>query len=106
VSFYQNHGWRDRISREESQLIHCQKRAKQRYGIELTPELYQQWIDAIQDKEPGIWKRALGRESLRLTHFAITHGEIEVPVVYDRQTKTIKTILPESGLLGPNTSGA
>ena len=102
MSFYANHGWRDRISRGDSQFIHCQKRAKERYNIELTKALYQQWIDAIQGTNLEIWKRSLGRESGRLTHFAITHGDIEVPVVYDRKTKTIKTVLPESGLHGPN----
>lgn len=101
MSFYQNYGWRNRVSREESQFSHCRRRAKERYGIEMTREMYERWIAAIQDREAGIGKRPLGKESHRLTHFAITHGDIEVPVVYDRETKTIKTVLPESGLLGP-----
>lgn len=101
MSFYRNHGWRERIPREKSQFAHCQRRARQRYGIELTEDLYRAWIDAIQGRNNAIRRRPLGKESLRLTHFAIAHGDIEIPVVYDRKTKTIKTVLPESGLLGP-----
>jgi hypothetical protein len=102
MSFYANHGRRrETDDKGEAQRRHARKRARERYGIDLDDELLAAWVAAIQDKNPSITVRPLGRESTRLTHFAVTHDDIEVPVVYDKQRKQIVTVLPESGLLGP-----
>lgn len=85
----------------EAQYFHSKSRARERYGIHLSRNVYNAWIRAIQDKEPDITVRKLGRESNTLTHFAISWDGREIPVVYDRKRKTIKTVLPESGLTGP-----
>ncbi|HET6495316.1 MAG TPA: hypothetical protein VFH61_08140 [Thermoleophilia bacterium] len=102
MSFYANHSSRrETDDKVEAQRRHARRRAQERYGINLDNELLIAWVSAIQGQNPAVPVRPLGRESTRLTHFAITHGDIEVPVVYDKQRKQIVTVLPESGLLGP-----
>ncbi|HUU58862.1 MAG TPA: hypothetical protein VMZ50_04915 [Phycisphaerae bacterium] len=100
MSFY-----RPRMDREESQYRHARRNARGRWGIDLTRELYDAWVAAIQNRNKGVGVRSLGRETRTRTHFAVEHDGREIPVVYDRERGTIATVLPESGLLGPKEEG-
>ena len=107
MSFYANEARkkqrRDPTGKPIAQRKHAQRRARERWGINLTDALYNAWVAAIKGDRRDIERRCLGRETNTLTHFAITHDDREIPVVYDRKTKHIATVLPESGLLGPAT---
>jgi len=92
---------RHKEEKSDAQYFHSKGRARERYGIHLSRNVYNAWIKAIQGLDDTITVRPLGQESRSLTHFAISWGGQEIPVVYDRNRKTIKTVLPLSGLNGP-----
>jgi len=80
-----------KLTKSQSQRIHAKKRATQRYGIELNKEKHKDLVSRIQNNKDVIF---LEKQSNRISVFAILQGSIWVPVVYDRERKTIVSFLP------------
>lgn len=82
--------------KENSQRIHCIKRIKERIGLKITDQDYEHIVSCIRnDKESDMFKYKFVRpQSNRLSIYEITFtGKIPVNVVYDKQRKTIVTVL-------------
>ena len=73
------------------QKEHAIRRARERYGLEVS---VQEYNEACQRICEGRWIKHLEDESLRLTHYLVELAGKQVPVVFDRHRKTIVTVLP------------
>lgn len=78
-----------------SEFRHAQKRALERYGIELNKDRYMQLCKQVQENQG----KYLGKQSLRLSVWRIetqnTAGEqISSVVIYDKSRHRIVTFLP------------
>lgn len=81
---------RNRISKAIAQKHHAQKRARERYGIELNHNRYSQIIYDIQNDNA----KFIRRQSHRVSIFSIEIEGKECVVVYDRLRKTLASFLP------------
>ena len=84
---------RKRPSKRISNRIHARKRAKQRFGMNLTKELESRIVKRIQagHTEP------LGKQSnTRSLHLVEVDG-VTMRVAYDRSRSSLVTILPVKG---------
>jgi len=82
---------RPRGRKENAQKQHAGLRAGVRYGVTLSPAENAQLVERIQKRE-GV--EFLERQSKRVTVWLLAHDGVEIPVVYDKQRKTIVTVLP------------
>ena len=84
-----------RPSKARSQRDHFKRRVQQRYGVTIDKRLYRDIIERIQRGEAV----PIEKQSLRLTVFGVTieaEGEVvDMRVVYDRDRKTLVTVLPK-----------
>jgi hypothetical protein len=83
------------LSKAASEFRHAQRRAKERYGIELNKDRYMQLCTQVKDGKG----QYLGKQSLRLSVWRIDaqddSGKAVRPVViYDKQRHRIVTFLP------------
>jgi hypothetical protein len=82
----------DPASKERAEYEHSKRRALERYKIDLTPQLYQ---ELCRDVRRQSWNVTfLGRQTNRLTVWAILHVQQRLLVVYDKQRHRIVTFLP------------
>ena len=81
--------------KENAQRQYAGLRAGVRYGVTLSPVENEQLVERIQKRE-GV--EFLERQSKRVTVWLINHDGAEIPAVYDKQRKTIVTVLPPSYL--------
>lgn len=85
-----------RRSKAKCQEKHARSRALERYALDLSGEDLLDMVAQIQDGRGTF----IMRQSHRVSLFAVTvRGEL-VPVVYDRNRKTIVTVLPRAGYIG------
>jgi hypothetical protein len=80
------------MDKKESQRIHATLRAMERHGIALNKQARRQ---AIKDIQTGRAK-FLWRTSLRVTAWEVSLDGKNVRVVYDRQRKSLVTVLPDA----------
>lgn len=80
------------IARQEAQEVHFCRRAKQRFGIKLTPERYRHLIRKVQDNLPGT--KFLYHQPPDRTVWRIRAGGQPIRVVYDHRTDRLVTCLP------------
>lgn len=78
--------------RRRRQRVHTIRRLRERYGLEFTSREYKELCNAIRNDESSR-VRFITRYSLRLTVHAITLGDKEVFVVYDKERHSIATVL-------------
>jgi hypothetical protein len=77
-------------SKLHNERRHAKIRAAQRYGLTLNRHQYR----AIVDKIRGAKAQFLGRESARLTHWAVEWEGRTLHAVYDSKRHAIVTFLP------------
>lgn len=80
------------LSKSRSQFLHAQKRAEERYQLQLTSEVKDDIVSQIQY---GLAPK-LENQSNRIATYAVTMSNSSVPVVYDNMRKSIVSFLPES----------
>jgi len=75
---------------------HARKRAMERYGMELTEPLYNEFCNWIKTGDP----RAvfLEKQSLRVSLWAFRHKEQWLPIIYDKVRHTLVSVLPQEVL--------
>jgi hypothetical protein len=77
------------MTRAEKQQRHAQKRAKERFNAELTPEYYDKLVQRIQTGKAEF----VARQSNRVTLWRMyVHGK-EAIVVYDKKRSKVVTLL-------------
>lgn len=78
------------FGKARAQRLHAQRRARERFGISLSNRMYGEWIRMIQEGTAIF----VDRQSQRLTRWRVPINEEEsVVVVYDRNRKSIVTVL-------------
>jgi hypothetical protein len=86
---------RVRGKKENAQRLHAGLRAGVRYGVTISPQENELLAERIQKRDEVEF---LERQSKRVTVWLVKHEGKEIPVVYDKQRKTIVTVLPPSYL--------
>lgn len=81
-------------TKARNQYKHTQRRFKQRYAIRLSKDEYIAMCAQVRKNKARFIKRV----SNRVTLFWVEFEDMEYPVVYDRQRKTIATVLLRSHL--------
>lgn len=76
-------------SKAKAQKSHAKRRASERLGVELNKEGYRALVAQIRDGRA----KFLERQSLRVSLFAVDVAGSPAVAVYDRQRKTIATLL-------------
>lgn len=84
------------MKKEKSQLIHAQRRCRERYGLTLGTKAYDDLCGKLQDG--GADCVFLEKQSNRISLFAVWYEDEWVPVVYDKIRHTIATFLPKEAL--------
>jgi len=82
------------MSKKKAQQRHARKRFAERYGVVFDPRLERDFIQIIQSGDA----RFVEKQSNRVSLFDITMGEEVFRVVYDKERKTIVTVLPKEAL--------
>jgi hypothetical protein len=82
---------RVRGKKENAQRLHAGLRAGVRYGVTISPQENELLAKRIQTRDEVEF---LERQSKRVTVWLVKHEGKEIPVVYDKQRKTIVTVLP------------
>lgn len=82
--------------------VHTKRRMSERFGKQINRRDIQAMVRAIQTFAGSNVQSAkfVDRQSNRVTRWFVKHDGSWLPVVYDRNRRTIVTILPE-GALGP-----
>jgi hypothetical protein len=78
-----------------SEYIHASKRAKERYDLELTPELENRFVNKIKKGRGEFVKRY----STNRTEWRLLHEGFYYRVIYDKLRKRIVTFLPIQGVV-------
>ncbi len=79
------------FTKHKAQILHAKKRAKERLGIDLTPDMRQRLIRDIQ-KGHG---RFLYRQSGRISVWEVWVAGKRATVIYDSDRHSIVTFLPK-----------
>ena len=79
----------------KAQRRHAKTRALQRYDLDLSREDLEELVRQIQLGKAEF----ILRQSCRVSFFAVELRGQKFPVVYDKQRKTIVTVLPCEGYL-------
>lgn len=88
-----------RNKKKTAQMRHAQRRACERYDIELTKEVHDFFIRAIRSKD--LTKAVkLWQQSIRVAIYKVRFETRWIPVVYDKQRVQIVTFLPIEALEG------
>jgi hypothetical protein len=80
-------------ARARRQRHHARERAKERYGIELGKHKQHEIVDMIQRRQTT--PRPDLRRSNRFGIHDVTYNGQELRVVFDRNLKTLTTVLPK-----------
>ena len=70
--------------------IHAKRRALQRHGVDINRATLRDIVAQIQSGRA----RFLGRDSLRTSRWRVAAAGRPMTVVYDRERKTVVTVLP------------
>jgi hypothetical protein len=81
--------WRFDMDKKKSQFIHAQKRLIKRHSILPSKNLFNEWVKSIQNGKAEFIDRQLNR----LTRWLVEYDNKKIPVVYDKERKSIVTIL-------------
>ena len=87
-------------ARARRQRHHARERAKERYGIELGKHKQREIVDMIHKRQTT--PRSDLRKSKLFGVHDVTYKGQELRVVYDRNLKTLTTILPKAAENGSN----
>lgn len=79
-------------SKSSQQRKHLKRRLYERYGAQLTEELYVAWRMLIR----GGRAKLKDQQSLRVCIYEVPLGDKMVEVVYDKLRHTIVTVFPEA----------
>ena len=75
----------------EAERIHCKMRFMERYGIEFSRNMRREFERLIQSFQTNLIRKQSNRVSI---HDILYEGRV-FRVVYDRNRKTVVTVLPE-----------
>lgn len=78
-----------RRSKLLNQRIHAKRRAEERFGLKLNRDDYRELVLKIR----GGKAEFLGRESLRLTHWAVEWSGQSMHAVYDSKRHNVVTVM-------------
>ena len=78
-------------TKAKSQVVHAQRRALERYGLNVNEKTNRQFVNMIQAGKATL----LQKQSLRVAKYRIEFEEKTYIVIYDRKRKTIVTFLPD-----------
>lgn len=81
-------------AKKKSQYQHTQRRAWERYGLTVGPKTYDEMVQKIQGQDCVF----LQKQSNRVSMFAVKIDEQWIPVIYDRDSHSIVTFLPQQAL--------
>lgn len=70
-------------------LLHAAERARERYGLELTPSDVEELARRIQHRQA----RRLARETHTRSTYAVHYRGVELKVVYSHSLRTVVTVL-------------
>lgn len=93
------------IAKADAQRLHAIKRAEERLQQTWTLEDVAICVNRIRSDQKEKWAKYKGtavllrRQSRRVSIWAVRHRDVWSPMVYDRDRKTIVTILPIEGLV-------
>jgi hypothetical protein len=76
------------------QNAHARKRAEERFGIQLTKTVRREILAQIHSGKA----RLIIRHSWSRATFGVKVGDQEIPVIYNKSTKAIVTVLPPEEL--------
>jgi hypothetical protein len=79
------------VTKKSAQRKHARKRAKERYGIDLTRRDMRAIIRKIDNGKAEF----IGRQSLRVTVWKAKYKEEDLTFAYDNKRKTIVTVFPK-----------
>ena len=77
-------------SKAKSQELHARRRFEQRTGVVFSPKVNDELVAQIQDHKAQFIERSTNR----VTIWWVMHGRKWFPVVYDKHSKKIVTVLP------------
>jgi hypothetical protein len=77
-------------TKRESQIYHAKKRARQRFGLNLSEHQLEELARDVQAQK----FKFLERQSQRITVWLATIEEMEVVVVYDNKRQSVTTLIP------------
>ena len=75
-----------------SERVHAKRRLVERYGLELNRRELRELVSQIQEAKAT----HIETQSNRVSLWRVSHGTIEIVVVYDKKRGTIVTALPAS----------
>jgi hypothetical protein len=88
-------------SKARAQIAHARQRLFERYGIEASDAEIKGLVSEIQAGRG----QCIERQSLRVTVWELLFHERRIRVVYDKERKTIATVLPPIDRSAPSPSG-
>lgn len=77
-------------SKAKAQRKHAKRRARERYGLDLTSHDFQMIINAIRKRK----SIPIKRQSCRISHHMVLYKRRWLRVVYDKNRRQIVTFLP------------
>jgi hypothetical protein len=77
-------------TKREGQILHAQKRARQRFGLYFSEHQLDQLAQDIQTQK----LKFLERQSLRITVWLACIEEMEIVLVYDSKRQVVTTLIP------------
>ncbi|MEK7505923.1 MAG: hypothetical protein AAB597_03475 [Patescibacteria group bacterium] len=86
------------MNKKRSEEKHALRRLKERYGLELTLDDLETMIKRIRQPEHHRHKGKavfVGKESGARSRFFVWHRDVWFPVIYNKNTGTITTVLPK-----------
>lgn len=78
------------VLKRKSQKVHAKRRFIQRFGLFLSDQQYEQIVRDIQSQKAQF----IEKQSNRVTLWRVIVEDNEVVVVYDKERKSISTVLP------------
>lgn len=82
-------------AKAKCQKKHAKRRAKSRFGLDLNQNQYLEMVKRIQNNVDCVF---LEKQSNRVSFFALKNEGVWLPIIYDKERKTIVTILPAEAL--------
>lgn len=80
-----------RRKKADSMRVHANRRFMERHNIALTDQLHNEIVDTIQCAKA----KCIRKQSNRVTVFEIQVDGKDIEVCYDRNRKTLITVLPD-----------
>lgn len=80
------------MSKKTQQESHAKRRFKERFGISFTKHMHDEFMFQIRHSQAEL----LEKQSNRVSKFRVKYKEEHYTIIYDRERKTIVTVLPKS----------